>query len=132
MALKAGTQLLSVEYHECPVFSARPRLPAPTGHGSLRAFLFGERMNDVRSQIDLQAVARQVMLEHGFDPDFPPQVQQQLASLKSHPSVAAPSTVIRDLRGLLWSSIDNDTSRDLDQLEVAELLPNGDAKVLVA
>jgi exoribonuclease-2 len=101
-------------------------------HGSLKASFFGELMNDVRSQIDLEAVARQVMLEHGFNPDFPPQVQQQLAALKSHPSVPAPSAAIRDLRGLFWSSIDNDTSRDLDQLEVAEQLPNGDAKVLVA
>jgi exoribonuclease II len=39
---------------------------------------------------------------------------------------------VRDLRGLLWSSIDNDTSRDLDQLEVAEQLPDGTMKILVA
>ena len=38
---------------------------------------------------------------------------------------------MRDLRDQLWSSIDNDTSRDLDQIEVAERLPNGDVKVLV-
>jgi exoribonuclease-2 len=38
---------------------------------------------------------------------------------------------VPDLRNLLWSSIDNDTSKDLDQIEVAERLPNGDIKVLI-
>src|SRR6202521_2561390 len=82
-------------------------------------------------QIDLQAVARQIMLENGFEPEFSPQVQQQLAELKAHPPQVVPSANIRDLRNLLWSSIDNDTSRDLDQAEVAERLPNGETKVLV-
>src|SRR5271167_2160796 len=89
-------------------------------------------MNDVRpSHLDLQATAKQIMLEHGFEPDFPPQVPQQLAELRTHPPQVAPGADIRDLRNLLWSSIDNDTSRDLDQIEVAERLPNGDIKVLV-
>jgi VacB/RNase II family 3'-5' exoribonuclease len=89
-------------------------------------------MNDVRpSHLDLQATAKQVMLAHGFEPDFPPQVPQQLADLKAHPPLAAPGGDIRDLRTLLWSSIDNDTSRDLDQIEVADRLPNGDIKVMV-
>jgi exoribonuclease II len=95
-------------------------------------------MNDVQpvpssgspSHVDLQAIARQVMIEHGFDPDFPPQVQQELAGLKSSPQLSADRDV-RDLRSLLWSSIDNDTSRDLDQIEVAEQLSNGDIKVLI-
>ena len=82
-------------------------------------------------QIDLQAVAKQVMLDNGFEPDFPPQVQQQLVELKAHSPQVALSANIRDLRYLLWSSIDNDTSRDLDQAEVAERLPNGETKVLV-
>jgi exoribonuclease R len=76
-------------------------------------------MNDVRPQIDLQAVARQVMLANGFQPDFPPAVQQQLVDLKAHSLQATPGGDVRDLRDLLWSSIDNDTSKDLDQIEVA-------------
>ncbi|HMK21027.1 MAG TPA: ribonuclease catalytic domain-containing protein, partial [Terriglobales bacterium] len=76
---------------------------------------------------DLQTIARRVMLEHGFQPDFPPPVQQQLAQLKPAP----PADGLRDLRHLGWSSIDNDTSKDLDQVEVAEQLPNGDVRVMV-
>jgi VacB/RNase II family 3'-5' exoribonuclease len=89
-------------------------------------------MNDPHPlHVDLQAAAKQVMLANGFEPDFPSQVQQQLAQLKSQSPKTAPSADIRDLRSLPWSSIDNDTSRDLDQVEVAELLPNGETKVLV-
>jgi exoribonuclease-2 len=89
-------------------------------------------MNDSRpSQVDLQAAARQIMLEHGFEPDFPPAVPQQLAELKANPPKVAPGGDVRDLRQLLWSSIDNDTSRDLDQIEAAERLTTGEIKVLV-
>jgi exoribonuclease II len=89
-------------------------------------------MNDSRAfSIDLQAMARQVMLAQGFEPNFPPETQQQLADISAHPPQLAPSDKVRDLRGLLWSSIDNDTSKDLDQIEVAERLPNGDVKVMV-
>src|SRR5258708_9601331 len=83
------------------------------------------------SHIDLQATAKQIMIENGFEPNFPPAVQQQLAQLKAAPPTGAPGKVVRDLRNLLWSSIDNDTSRDLDQIEVAEKLPDGTTKVLV-
>src|SRR6195256_1964444 len=76
------------------------------------------------SHFDLQAAARQLMLMNGFDPDFSSAVQQQLAQIKSKPPQAAPGNV-KDLRQLLWSSIDNDTSRDLDQIEYAERLPDG-------
>jgi len=89
-------------------------------------------MNDSHpSHVDLQVIAHQIMVENGFEPEFPAGVQQQLADLKARPPVAASSKDVRDLRGLLWSSIDNDTSRDLDQVEVAERLPNGDVKVMV-
>jgi VacB/RNase II family 3'-5' exoribonuclease len=83
------------------------------------------------SHLDLQATAKQVMQRYGFEPDFPPQVPQQLAALKDHPPQIAPGGDVRDLRNLLWSSIDNDTSRDLDQIEVAERASNGDVKVMV-
>lgn len=83
-------------------------------------------------QDSLQAAAKQTMLEHGFEPGLSPQVQQQLDQLKAHPPQAVPSADVRDLRNLLWSSIDNDTSRDLDQAEVAEPSSNGETKVLVA
>ena len=83
------------------------------------------------SHIDLQATAKQIMVAHGFQPDFPPEVAAQLAQLRAHPPAVAADKNVRDLRSLLWSSIDNDTSRDLDQIEVAERLPNGDVKVMV-
>ena len=89
-------------------------------------------MNDSRAfSIDLQAMARQIMLAEGFEPNFPPATQQQLADITAHPPQLVPSDKVRDLRGLLWSSVDNDTSRDLDQIEVAALLPNGNVKVMV-
>src|SRR5580658_10015311 len=83
------------------------------------------------SSINLPAIARQVMQAHGFEPDFPPEVQKQLADISAHPPQLTPSDKVRDLRNLLWSSIDNDTSKDLDQIEVAERLPNGDVKVMI-
>jgi exoribonuclease-2 len=83
------------------------------------------------SHFDLQAAAEQLMRENGFEPDFPPEVSRQLAYLKAHPLQIAPGADIRDLRKPLWSSIDNDTSRDLDQIEVAERLPTGEIKVLI-
>jgi VacB/RNase II family 3'-5' exoribonuclease len=76
-------------------------------------------------------MARQVMLARGFEPNFPPATQQQLADIRAHAPQLAPSDKVRDLRGLLWSSIDNDTSKDLDQIEVAERLPSGDVKVMI-
>jgi VacB/RNase II family 3'-5' exoribonuclease len=89
--------------------------------------------NSSPNHVDLQAMAVQIMLEHGFEPEFPPAVQQQLAAIKARPPLAAPSSSnnVSDLRSLLWSSIDNDTSRDLDQIEVAERIPAGGVKVMV-
>jgi exoribonuclease-2 len=81
--------------------------------------------------VDLQAMARQVLRQNGFDPDFPAAAKQQVEQLQVHPPQISADGGTRDLRNLLWSSIDNDTSRDLDQIEYAERLPDGSTKVLV-
>ncbi|HET6934503.1 MAG TPA: RNB domain-containing ribonuclease [Candidatus Angelobacter sp.] len=83
------------------------------------------------SHVDLQAAARQIMVENGFEPEFPPEVAQQLAQLEAQSPAAKPDGEVQDLRSLLWSSIDNDTSRDLDQIEVAEKLADGTTRVLI-
>jgi VacB/RNase II family 3'-5' exoribonuclease len=86
-----------------------------------------------QNHFDLGAIARQEMLARGFHPDFPPSVVQQVKALQAQPTptTAAMTDDIRDLRSLLWSSIDNDTSRDLDQAEVAERV-NGGIRVMIA
>src|SRR5437879_4064674 len=82
------------------------------------------------SHLDLQATAKEIMQQYGFEPDFPAPVSTQLANLRQQPQASA-SGDVRDMRNLLWSSIDNDTSRDLDQIEVVERASNGDGKVMV-
>jgi VacB/RNase II family 3'-5' exoribonuclease len=90
-------------------------------------------MNQVRSSnFDLQVMAKQVMLERGFQPDFPAAAEQQVKDLQAHPPHVAAENSVLDLRDLLWSSIDNDTSRDLDQIEVAEKQADGQTKIRVA
>ena len=82
------------------------------------------------AHFNLVAAAHAAMIEHGFQPDFPQGTDTQLAAIEAHPELLdAPGA--RDLRGLLWSSIDNDTSKDLDQIEWAEQLKDGRIRVLV-
>ena len=78
----------------------------------------------------LQSLARRAMVERGLLPDFPPQALAELDRIQG-PAMQT-TEAVRDLRGLLWCSIDNDDSRDLDQLSVAEALPDGAVRVLVA
>ena len=79
---------------------------------------------------NLIAAAHASMTEHGFQPDFPNGTEGELAAIEAQPALPdAPGA--KDLRNLLWSSIDNDTSKDLDQIEWAERLPDGRIRVLV-
>lgn len=82
------------------------------------------------AHFDLMAAAHACMIEHGFQPAFPTGTDAQLAAIESHPENPPVADAI-DLRSLLWSSIDNDTSKDLDQIEWAEQLPDGRIRVLI-
>ena len=74
---------------------------------------------------DLAASASAEMIREGFQPDFPTGSEQQVEEIRADGHAARSSAESRDLRSLLWSSIDNDTSRDLDQIEVAEQVNGG-------
>jgi VacB/RNase II family 3'-5' exoribonuclease len=79
---------------------------------------------------NLVAAAHAAMIDHGFQPDFPAGTDTELAAIKMQAG-AQTMPEIQDLRGLLWSSIDNDTSKDLDQIEWAERLADGRIRVLI-
>ena len=79
---------------------------------------------------DLHAAAHQAMLDNGFIPDVPPDVVAEVS--RATEAVGPMAAGVQDLRELPWSSIDNDSSRDLDQLEVADKLPDGTVRVRVA
>ena len=87
-------------------------------------------MDARRQRATLQRIARLAMLERGMLPDFSTGALEELARI-TDPPVGGDGPV-PDLRNLLWASIDNDDSRDLDQLSVAETLPGGAMKILVA
>ena len=79
---------------------------------------------------DLRSIARRAMIERGLLPDFSAAAMAELARIQT--AATERHTNLRDLTGLLWASIDNDDSRDLDQLTVAELQPDRSVKILVA
>jgi exoribonuclease II len=79
---------------------------------------------------DLKEIAHRAMLDRGLLPDFEGAVTEQLAGIGG-PAVES-GAGIRDLTPLPWCSIDNDDSKDLDQLTVSEELPGGAVKILVA
>jgi VacB/RNase II family 3'-5' exoribonuclease len=79
---------------------------------------------------DLRRIAHDAMLQHGLLPDFSEDVIAETNKIDG--AAARSANDVRDLRQLLWASIDNDDSRDLDQLSVAEELADGQVRILVA
>jgi len=86
--------------------------------------------NDHNHRAILQNIAHRVMLEHGLLPDFSREAIAELERLQ--PATPVDDHTIRDLRNLPWCSIDNDDSRDLDQLTVAEAIAPDKIMILVA
>jgi VacB/RNase II family 3'-5' exoribonuclease len=74
---------------------------------------------------DMRELARRAVIEAGFDTDFPAEVESELSEIDRTGDRAVPDSSVRDMRDLLWSSIDNRESRDLDQVEYAERAAGG-------
>jgi len=86
--------------------------------------------NEKRHRAILQTIAQRAMLERGLLPDFSAEALAELGQIEA--PAPTNSEPVRDLRDLPWASIDNDDSRDLDQLTVAEAMPEGRVKIIVA
>ena len=86
--------------------------------------------NDQNHRVILQSIAHRAMLKRGLLPDFSSEALAELGRLQIPTTID--SKTVGDMRNLLWASIDNDDSRDLDQLTVAEALPSAKVKILVA
>ena len=86
--------------------------------------------NDQNHRAILQSIAHRAMLERGLLPDFSAEALAELGRLQVPPPTNGEQ--VRDMRSLLWASIDNDDSRDLDQLTVAEAVPGDNIQILVA
>ncbi len=88
------------------------------------------RSNHTHTRADLARIATDAMTDRGLQPAFPSAALRQLDGIPGPANESGAD--MRDLSALLWCSIDNDDSRDLDQLTVCEPLPSGSVKVLVA
>jgi exoribonuclease-2 len=89
-----------------------------------------QNINTKNGKTMLEQIARRVMQDHGFLPDFSTAVLNELSSIQN--IVAGHTSINKDLRYIPWISIDNDDSRDLDQLTVAESLKDNSVKIYVA
>ncbi|HJQ38056.1 MAG TPA: RNB domain-containing ribonuclease [Thermoanaerobaculia bacterium] len=86
-------------------------------------------MNRKQEQL-LVEIARDAMVERGLEPEFGKDVFQQVSAING--PAREDDSAIRDMRELAWCSIDNDDSRDLDQLTWAEKLDDGNVRIYIA
>lgn len=84
-----------------------------------------------RQHVDLERIAWATMKKYGFEPDYPPAVLQEVSKMQDYLTITE-EPGRRDLRMLLWSSIDNYDSRDLDQLQYCETISGNDILVRIA
>ncbi len=87
--------------------------------------------NEQKDRIRLTTIAHRSMLEHELVPDFSAEVLSELAKIKEPVAIPEKAGVV-DMRNLLWCSLDNDDSRDLDQLSAVEAMGNGKVKIQIA
>src|SRR6185436_9013193 len=117
-----------------PSAPAAPARRVPAGAESPREYWAergaGMSRSPMSGRSELRAIARRAMIERGLLPEFSPAVLTETDAIAKPATEQDPS--IRDLRYLLWCSIDNDDSRDLDQLSVAEPMAGATVKIRVA
>lgn len=98
---------------------------------SIRIFSFMEATNEKKDRSLLRDIAHKAMIDRGMIPNFSTAVIAELAAI-TMPAAAGNAGIMVDLRKLLWCSLDNDDSRDLDQLSAAERIDNDRIKILIA
>ena len=105
-----------------------PPQRAHNGHFYLEVFFMRHELSNQRSS--LATIATWAMFSRGLEPEFPSAVLHEVDQLQAaHPG---PQDHLRDLTALPWCSLDNDDSRDLDQLTACERLPQGGMRIFVA
>jgi exoribonuclease-2 len=92
------------------------------------------KADDIQSRTILQKIARKALIMRGLLPEFSSQALAELAQIKEPAKAGQPGqdVQVRDLRGQLWASIDNDDSEDLDQLTFATEQSLGKTRIRVA
>src|SRR5918993_598786 len=88
-------------------------------------------MTSTSSIPDLRSIALRAMTSSGLAIGFPPEVVQEAQSLLKSGGEKNKNASLRDMREILWSSIDNNESRDLDQVEYVERLPDNRLRLLI-